>query len=104
LLLPGMYVRAVIGTAVSANALLVPQAGIARQPNGNTSALVVGADGKVEARPVRVSRTVGDKWLVESGLAAGDRVIVQGLQRIRPGMPVRIVEAAPAAAGGTVRR
>lgn len=99
LLLPGMYVRAVVGTAVREKAILVPQPGIARDPRGNASALVVGPSGLAEVRPVQVSRTVGDKWLVESGLAAGDKVIVEGLQKIRPGMPVHAVEAgaAPAA-------
>lgn len=105
LLLPGMYLRAVIGTAVRENAILVPQPGVARDPSGNTSSLVIGADGKVEPRPVRVSRTVGDKWLVESGLAAGDKVIVQGLQKVRPGMPVKVVEAvAPAKSGNGARK
>lgn len=98
LLLPGMYVRAVIGTAVREQAVLVPQQGIARDPRGNTTAMVVSAAGTVELRPVHVSRTIGDQWLVESGLAAGDRVIVQGLQKIRPGMPVKAVEAAAASA------
>ena len=62
--------------------------------------MVVSADGKVELRAVKVSRAIGDKWLVEDGLAAGDRVIVEGLQKIRPGAPVQATEvgAAPAAA------
>lgn len=98
LLLPGMYVRAVIGTAVREQAVLVPQQGIARDPRGNTTAMIVSAAGTVELRPVHVSRTIGDKWLVESGLAAGDRVIVQGLQKIGPGMPVKVVEAPAASA------
>lgn len=98
LLLPGMYVRAVVGTGVRENALLVPQPGISRDPKGGASALVVNAAGQVEPRAVRVSSTIGDSWLVESGLAAGDRVIVQGLQKVRPGMPAKPVEAAPAEA------
>lgn len=99
LLLPGMYVRAVVGTGVRESALLVPQPGIQRDPKGGASALVVNAAGQVEPRAVTVSRTVGDRWLVESGLAAGDRVIVQGLQKVRPGMPVAPVESAAPAAG-----
>lgn len=99
LLLPGMYVRAVIGTGVRDQALLVPQPGITRDPKGGASALVVNAAGQVEPRAVTVSRTVGDRWLVESGLSVGDRVIVQGLQKVRPGMPVTPVEAAAPAAG-----
>lgn len=98
ILMPGLYVRALIGAGVRDNAILVPQQGIARDPKGNTSAMVVDKDNKVEARPVRVSRTVGDKWLVEDGLAAGDRVIVAGLQKIAPGAPVNAVEAGAEAA------
>ena len=99
-LLPGMYVRAVIGDGERSNALLAPQQGITHDPKGDTTAMVVGKDGKVELRQVKVSRAVGDKWLVEDGLAAGDRVIVEGLQKIRPGAPVQATEAgaAPAAA------
>ncbi len=104
LLLPGMYVRAVIGTAVRDAAILVPQPGVARDPSGGTSALVVGAEGKVEAKAVRVSRTIGDQWLVEEGLAAGDRVIVQGVQKVRPGMAVTVVEATRPAGSNPSRK
>lgn len=100
-LLPGIYVRAVVGSGVRQDGLLVPQRGIARDPKGNTTAMLLGADGKVEVRAVKVSRTVGDQWLVEEGLAAGDRVIVEGLQKIRPGMPARVAEAPPAKAPAT---
>lgn len=96
-LLPGMYVRAAIGNGVRQDAILVPQPGIARDPKGNATAMVVGKDGKVAVRPVKVSRTIGDKWLVESGLAAGDKVIVEGLQKVKPGMAVQATEQ-PAAA------
>jgi membrane fusion protein (multidrug efflux system) len=95
LLLPGMYVRAVVSSGKRQNGLLVPQRGITRDPKGNAIAMVVGADGKVEPRTVQVSRTVGDQWLVDGGLAAGDRVIIEGLQKVRPGMPVQVSEAAP---------
>ncbi|MFY2564257.1 efflux RND transporter periplasmic adaptor subunit [Corallococcus terminator] len=97
-LLPGMYVRALVGNGLRQQGLLVPQQGIARDPKGNASALVVGKDGKVEPRVVQASRTVGDKWLVDSGLVEGDRVIVEGLQKIQPGMPVQATEAPPAVA------
>ncbi|MBB3061299.1 efflux RND transporter periplasmic adaptor subunit [Microbulbifer rhizosphaerae] len=97
LLLPGMYVRAVVGRGVRENAILVPQQGIARDPKGSTSAMVVTGEGTVAQRSVQVSRTIGDKWLVESGLEAGDRVIVEGLQKVRPGVPVQAAEAQPAA-------
>jgi membrane fusion protein (multidrug efflux system) len=92
-LLPGMYVRALVSTGVRADALLVPQQGVARDPRGDTNAMVVGKDGKVELRAVKVSQAIGDKWLVEDGLAAGDQVIVEGLQKIQPGMPVQATEA-----------
>jgi membrane fusion protein (multidrug efflux system) len=98
LLLPGMYVRAVVGSGVRQDALLVPQRGVARDPKGNTTAMVVGEDGKVAVRPVVVARTIGDMWLVDEGLKAGDRVIVEGLQKIRPGVPVKVVDAAAAKA------
>ena len=98
LLMPGMYVRAVISNAVLEDGLLVPQQGIARDPKGNASALVVAEDGTAQVRPVQVSRTVGDKWLVRDGLAAGDRVIVEGLQKVQPGMPVDATEARPVTA------
>src|SRR5690606_30077746 len=93
LLMPGMYVRANVGTGIRQNALLVPQQGIARDPRGNTTAMVIGKENTVEVRPVQVSRTVGDKWLVEGGLAVGDQVIIEGLQKIQPGIQVRVVEA-----------
>ncbi len=93
LLLPGMYVRAIVITAVREGAIVVPQPGISRDPRGNALAMVVNAEGLVEARPVTVSRTLGDGWLVQEGLSAGDRVIVEGLQKIRPGIPVRVATA-----------
>jgi membrane fusion protein, multidrug efflux system len=96
-LLPGMFVRARIGSGARQQAVLVPQQAVARDPKGDTSVMLV-ADDKVEQRPIRVSRTVGDAWLVESGLAAGDRVIVEGLQKIRPGAAVEATERPPAAA------
>ena len=99
LLLPGMYVRAVITPAVVQDAVLAPQRGITRDPKGNATAMVVQPDGTVARREVVVTRTVGDQWLVKDGLAAGDRVVVAGLQKIQPGMPVMATEAgAPEAA------
>lgn len=92
-LLPGMYVRAIVGEAVRNDAILAPQQGIARDAKGHASALLVNKEGKVELREVKLSRTVGNKWLVEEGLATGDKVIVEGLQKIKPGMPVQATEA-----------
>jgi len=88
LLLPGMYVRAVVSNAVLQDALLVPQQGIMRTPQGEAFAMVVNADNTVERRMVEVSQTIGDRWLVRAGLAAGDRVIVEGLQKVAPGVQV----------------
>ncbi len=104
LLLPGMYVRALVRTGVREDAVLAPQQGLQRDPRGNTNAMVVGADDKVEVRTVRVSQAIGDQWLVEDGLAAGDRVIIEGLQKIQPGVPVQAseqgTEAPPPAQAG----
>jgi membrane fusion protein, multidrug efflux system len=97
LLLPGMYVRAILNEGLLTQALLAPQVGITRDAKGNGSAMVVNRGGKVEARSVRVSRTLGDQWLVEEGLSAGDRLIVEGLQKVQPDMSVQAVEQSPAA-------
>lgn len=101
LLLPGMFVRAVVQEGVNEQAILAPQRGVTRTPQGAAVAMVVGAEEKVEPRPITVVRTVGDSWLVAEGLKPGDRVIVEGIQRARPGTPVKAVPfgAAPAAAG-----
>ncbi len=98
ILLPGVYVRAVVGSGTRQNALLVPQQGITRDPKGNASAMVVNQQGQVEQRAVKVSRTIGSKWLVDAGLVAGDRVIVEGLQKIQPGGTVTLTETSPATA------
>lgn len=101
LLMPGMYVRAIVSNAVLEKGLLVPQQGITHNSKGEASALVVNDSGLAELRTVQVSRTVGDQWLVHAGLVAGDRVIVEGLQRVRPGGPVAASEQA-ADSGHTV--
>jgi membrane fusion protein (multidrug efflux system) len=93
ILRPGMYVKAVLAEAQARDAVLAPQQGVTRDPKGNATALVVGPDGKVASRTVEVSRTLGDRWLVEEGLVAGDRLIVEGLQKVQPGMAVNAVEA-----------
>jgi len=100
-LLPGMYVRAQLDEAVDQNAILAPQQGISHDAKGNASALVVGADGKVEPRTLVATRTIGDRWLVESGLHAGDKLIVEGQNKVGPGMPVHANEQAPAAGSGS---
>jgi membrane fusion protein (multidrug efflux system) len=99
-LLPGMFVRAILEEGVSENAILIPQRGVSRTPKGDAVVMVVGAEEKVEQRPIKVVRTLGDSWLVSDGLKTGDRVIVEGLQKARPGTVVKAVPfgSAPAAA------
>jgi membrane fusion protein (multidrug efflux system) len=89
-LLPGMYVRARLQQAVNENAITVPQQAVVRSAQG-ASVMVVGEDGKVAARPVEVGRTYQNTWIINSGLQAGERVIVEGLQKARPGAPVKPV-------------
>lgn len=91
-ILPGMYVRAEVGTGALKNALLVPQTGVSRDPRGRAIAMVVNNEGKVEQRYLTVENTIGSDWLVTDGLTAGDKVIVEGLQKIQPGMPVQTEE------------
>ena len=88
LLLPGMFVRATIEEGVREGAIVAPQQGITHAPDGTATALVVNADGKVEKRSVELDRALGDGWVVTKGLAAGDRLIVAGLQRVKPGVEV----------------
>ncbi|MDL1950382.1 efflux RND transporter periplasmic adaptor subunit, partial [Acidobacteria bacterium ACD] len=92
-LLPGMYVRAVVEEGVSENALLAPQQGVTRDTKGAPYALVVGKDGNAEQRALQLDRALGDRWLVTKGLAPGDRVLVDGLMKVRPGAPVKPVPA-----------
>ena len=91
ILLPGMYVRAVVQEGVVDRAILVPQQGVSRDPKGNPVALIVDGSGKVEQRMITVARAMGDRWLVSEGLNPGDRLIVEGRQRIRPGASVKAV-------------
>ncbi|WP_428981647.1 efflux RND transporter periplasmic adaptor subunit [Novosphingobium album (ex Liu et al. 2023)] len=102
LLLPGMFVRARLVEGVRQNAILAPQQGITRDPRGRATALVVDAANTVVSRRVIAERPVGDKWVVTSGLAPGDRLIVEGLVAVKPGMKVSVgkpaqVTAAPGA-------
>lgn len=88
-LLPGMYVRAMLETAQKEQAILVPQQGVTRTPQGVATVLVVAKDGTVSQREIKTLSTIGDKWLVTSGLKAGEKVIIEGSQRVRiiPGAP-----------------
>ena len=91
-LLPGMFVRAKLGTAVKENALLVPQPSVSRKANGDAQVWVLGAENKLEQRVIKASQAVGDKWLVESGLNAGEKIVVDGLQKAKPGIVVKPLE------------
>lgn len=91
-ILPGMYVRAKIGTGRLQNALLAPQSGVSRDPRGRAIAFVVNSSNEVEQRYLQVDSTIGADWIVLDGLAAGDKVVVEGLQKIQPGMTVTIEE------------
>ncbi len=97
LLMPGMYVRAVLQEAVDDDALLVPQQAVTRAPDGSASTLVVDAENKVTKRPITVGRAIGARWQVLKGLAVGDRVLVEGSQRARVGDTVKVVEVSPTA-------
>jgi len=96
-LLPGMFVRAVIESGVDEKAITVPQQGVTRNQKGQATALVLNKEGKVEQRVLTTAGTYGTKWLVKSGLADGDQVIVEGVQKVKPGAPA-VVAKAPAAA------
>jgi membrane fusion protein (multidrug efflux system) len=97
LLLPGMYVRAVIDQAQDPTAILVPQAGVTRNTHGDATALLVGADGKVSQQVIEVGEAVSGQWRVLSGLKAGDRVIVQGQNKVNVGQVVHAVAVSAAA-------
>jgi membrane fusion protein (multidrug efflux system) len=98
LLLPGMFVRARVEEGVTDRAILVPQRAVLRTPRGEPMAFVVNAEGVVEQRMLRASRSVGNDWLVTEGVTAGDRVVIEGLQRIRAGARVQASERALAPA------
>ena len=92
-LLPGMFVRAQLTQGVRRDALLVPQRGVMRNQRGEATVLVVGEDNKVAERVVEADRVIGGDWLIAAGLAPQERVVVDGLQKIRPGAEVRAVAA-----------
>lgn len=95
MLLPGMFVRAVLKEGVKEEAILVPQQGVSRNPKGMPFAMVVDDDGTVAMKMLTIDRALGNQWLVSSGLDAGDRVIVEGLQRVRSGASVKVVPFEP---------
>ncbi|CAO3411227.1 efflux RND transporter periplasmic adaptor subunit [Azospirillum largimobile] len=92
-LLPGLFVRARVEQGVAGNAITVPQAAVSRGPDGSARVWVVGADNKAAQRTIKTERAVGNVWLVSDGLAAGERVVVEGLQKVKPGAEVKPVPA-----------
>jgi membrane fusion protein (multidrug efflux system) len=93
-LLPGMYVRARLEEGIREQALLVPQQGVTHDTQGNPTALILGPDQKVALRQLTVNRAIGDQWLIDAGVKVGDRVIVDGLQRVKPGGTAQVMPAA----------
>jgi membrane fusion protein (multidrug efflux system) len=91
LLLPGMFVRAMVQEGIVEQAILVPQQGVRRTPKGEPFALVVDETGTVQQRLLTLNRAIGDQWLVSSGLKTGERLIVEGLLKVQPGAPVRVI-------------
>lgn len=96
-LLPGMFVRARIDEGVQPNAILVPQQGVTRTPRGDATVMLVNDKSQVESRAVVAAQAIGDKWLISDGLKPGDKVIVSGLQKARPGVQVKATTDALAA-------
>jgi len=86
-----MFVRAVVQEGVNKQAILIPQQAVSRDPMGNPLTLIVDAEGKVQLRILTLDRAIGDKWLVTNGLKSGDRVIVEGMQKVKPGASVKAV-------------
>ncbi|MBV9842382.1 MAG: efflux RND transporter periplasmic adaptor subunit [Sphingomonadaceae bacterium] len=108
LLLPGMFARAILQQATRPDGILIPQAGVSRDPKGNATVLVLAPGNKAAQRPIVTAGTIGTDWIVTSGLKPGERVIVEGLQAVKPGQQVKPMEAsvitggtAPAASADT---
>jgi membrane fusion protein (multidrug efflux system) len=102
LLLPGMYVRAVVDEGVRPDALLLPQQAVSRDPKGLPFVWVIGADGKADRRMVEVDRAIGNQWLVSSGVSASEQVVMEGADRLKVGMQVQaVLYKADATASGT---
>jgi membrane fusion protein, multidrug efflux system len=90
-LLPGMFVRALVREGVDKQAILIPQQAVSRDPKGNPFTLIVDEKNNVQQRPLTLDRTIGDQWLVLSGVAPGERVIIEGMQKVKPGVTVKTV-------------
>jgi membrane fusion protein (multidrug efflux system) len=99
-LLPGMFLRAVVQEGINNEAILIPQQAVSRDQRGNPFALIVDGEGKVAQRMLTLDRAIGDRWLVTSGLAPGERVIVEGMQKVRPGAAVKVIPFQPGGPSG----
>ena len=95
ILLPGMFVQAILTEGVMEKGILAPQQGVSRDFRGHPVALIVDSQGKVQQKVLTLDRAIDNKWLVLSGLSAGDRLIVEGIQKVRPGMTVQATPFAP---------
>lgn len=90
-LLPGLFVRAVVKEGINKQAILIPQQAVSRDSKGNPMAMLVGSDGKVAMRMLTLDRAIGDQWFVSEGLTPGERVIIEGMQKVRPGSAVKVI-------------
>jgi len=90
-LLPNMFVRAIVKEGASSNAILIPQLAVSRDTKGNAYTFLVNKENKIIQQPLQLERSIGDKWLVTSGLKSGDKVVISGIQRIRPGVTVKVM-------------
>jgi membrane fusion protein (multidrug efflux system) len=90
-LLPGMFVQAILETGINKQAILIPQQAVARNAKGRPTTLTIGQGDKIEQRQLELGQALGDKWLVSSGLAPGDRIVVEGTQKIKPGVVVNAI-------------
>ena len=88
-LLPGMFVRAVVQEGINKRAILIPQEAVSRDPKGNPLTLIVDTEGNVRQQPIEIDRAVGNQWLITGGLAPGEQIIIEGMLKVRPGMKVR---------------
>jgi membrane fusion protein (multidrug efflux system) len=91
ILMPGMFVRTIVQEGIHKNAILIPLQAISHDPKGNPLTLIVDKEGKVQQKQLTLDRVIGNEWLVASGLEQGDRVIVEGIAKVKPGIPVRVV-------------
>ncbi|MBP8609271.1 MAG: efflux RND transporter periplasmic adaptor subunit [Syntrophaceae bacterium] len=90
-LMPGMFVRTIVQEGIHKNAILVPQQAVSRDPKGNPQILIVDKDGKVQQKQLTLDRAIGNEWLISSGIEQGDQVIIEGISKVKPGIPVKVV-------------